>query len=356
MFIPSVLIIEKMGMKVALLASIAASVIGAWIALASNDKPIQIVGQLIIDCGFPLVASAVTKVPAQWFPYKERFYATSVGVLAGMIGYTLGDATQAIFGIGHPIGFAIFLTIIGGILVALLLTVYQDNPINPPSLSQAQKEGSHLELLGDIKILLKDGGFMLCLISVSLFICYTVDVSKGLANIIKLGDVLIQDIEGITIFFYIPGLFSCLLPAVYLSRGVMMYRTTFLVILLVSFITLGFLVIAIAYASDSAMFLYISTIVNGFVTSMAMPLSYEIVTEQGFPFSEVLTAGAVHALYAVFRLILKGMNRILDADNSGIQSFAYCFVLIVLVFLSFVLMFFAKMKHRRLKVELKANR
>jgi hypothetical protein len=149
-------------------------------------------------------------------------------------------------------------------------------------------------------------------ISAALFICYTIDVSKGLANIIKLGDVIIEDIEGITIFFYIPGIFSCILPAFYLGRGIQMYRTVFLIIEFVSFVCVGILVIAIAYASDNVYFLYIATIINGFVTSMNIPLAYEIVTEQGYPFSEVLAAGAVHAMYAVFRLVLKGLNKLLD--------------------------------------------
>jgi hypothetical protein len=103
-----------------------------------------------------------------------------------------------------------------------------------------------------------------------------------------------------------------MLPALYLGRGMKMYRATFLIILLVSFFTTGLLVIAIAYATNSNMFLYTTTVINGFVTSMALPLSYEIVTETGYPFSEVLTAGAVHALYAFLRLILKGLNRVLD--------------------------------------------
>ena len=117
-------------------------------------------------------------------------------------------------------------------------------------------------------------------------------------------------------------------------------------------IALGLLVIAIAYAKENAGFLYTVTVINGFITSMAFPLCYEIVTETGFPKSEALTAGVVHALYSFIRIILKGLNRLLDDTNSGIESFAYCFVLIVLVFLSFVLMFFAKVKHRRLKIEM----
>jgi hypothetical protein len=112
-------------------------------------------------------------------------------------------------------------------------------------------------------------------------------------------------------------------------------------------------VIAIAYARDNMTFLYAVTVVNGFVTNAAQPLCYEIVAETGYPKSEALTAGFVHAVYALLRIILRGLNRLLDDTNSGIENFAYCFILIVLVFLSFVLMFFSRIKHRRLKMELK---
>ena len=124
MFIPAVIIIEKFGMRVAFITSIALSLAGSWIALMVENKNAQVFGQLLIDCGFPLVASAVTMVPAHWFPYKERFYATSVGIMAGMLGYALGDTTEAIFGKDHPIGFAITLTAIGGATIALLITVW----------------------------------------------------------------------------------------------------------------------------------------------------------------------------------------------------------------------------------------
>lgn len=69
-----------------------------------------------------------------------------------------------------------------------------------------------------------------------MFIAYTVDVSKGLANLIRLGDESIQDLEGITLFFYVPGLFSTMLPALYLGRGIMMYRSIFCIIMIASFL------------------------------------------------------------------------------------------------------------------------
>jgi hypothetical protein len=59
--------------------------------------------------------------------------------------------------------------------------------------------------------------FVLAAFSSAFFITYVVDVSKGLSNIIRLGDPSIQDLEGIILFFFIPGVFSIMLPAFYLS-------------------------------------------------------------------------------------------------------------------------------------------
>lgn len=243
------------------------------------------------------------------------------------------------------------MAVVTGVLIPLF---FQDKPNSPPSHSEALKrQKTPTDLLTDAKGLLHDTGFIFAVLATSLFIAYIVDCSKGLANIIYLGDVTIKDLEGITLFFYVPGLFSVMLPALYLGRGIMMYRSVFLIIMLMSFVALGVLVIAIAYAKESMGFLYTVTVINGFITNACMPLCYEIPAETAFPKSEALTAGLVHFLYAGIRIILKAMNRWLDDTESGIESFAYCFVLIVLVFLSFVFMFFARIKHRRLKIELK---
>jgi hypothetical protein len=98
------------------------------------------------------------------------------------------------------------------------------------------------------------------------------------------------------------------------------------------------------------------TVINGFFTNAGLPLCYEILAETSFPYSEALSAGLLHGLYSLIRLPLKGLNRLLDKENGGIKTYAYTFIMIILLFVSFVLMFFAKIKHRRLRIEVKAAR
>jgi hypothetical protein len=116
-------------------------------------------------------------------------------------------------------------------------------------------------------------------------------------------------------------------------------------------LALSLLIIAIALTADNRGFLYTITIINGFLANSCVPLCYEIVAETGFPKSEALTAGFLHCLYAIIRLMMKGINKLLDYDNSGFQSFAYTFLMIIMLFMSFVIMFFAKTKHRRMRIE-----
>jgi hypothetical protein len=80
---------------------------------------------------------------------------------------------------------------------------------------------------------------------------------------------------------------------------------------------LALLIIAIAFSDVHNGFLYAMTIVNGFLANSCVPLCYEIVAETGFPKSEALTAGFLHCLYAIIRITMKAINRLLDSGNSG---------------------------------------
>lgn len=217
-------------------------------------------------------------------------------------------------------------------------------------------------MINELKGLVAERGLIFTILGSTMFICYIVDVSKGLVEMIQLGAPSIKDIEGITVFFYVPGIFSIMLPALYLGRGVREYRYVFCLINISSMIgmtsfnifciALGVLIIAITFAEDVVGFLYTVVVINGFITNACQPLCYEIVAETGFPLSEAATAGVVHALYAFIRIGLKGLNALLDdPGRKGMDSYAYLFVLIILIFMSFVFMFFAKYKYKRLKIE-----
>jgi MFS family permease len=132
MFVPSVIVIERFGIKTALLISVSLAMIGSTFALLIDNMGAEIFGQLIVEAGFPLVVSCTTKVPALWFPYRERIFATSFVILGGLIGFTFGDASLEIF-VGLRYAYALCILIAGGIAITLLLMLFKERPEQPPS-------------------------------------------------------------------------------------------------------------------------------------------------------------------------------------------------------------------------------
>jgi MFS family permease len=139
MFIPAVLVIEKFSMKAAIIIGVVLSIAGSALALFVVTKPTVSIGQLIVDAGYPFILCCGTKVPARWFPFRERFLATSFAVLFGLLGSALGDAFLEIFSQEKKSGFAVTLIIIGVSTAALIILLFKDAPEVPPSISEAKK-------------------------------------------------------------------------------------------------------------------------------------------------------------------------------------------------------------------------
>lgn len=186
MFIPSVIIIERFGIKTALLISVALAMIGSTFALLIDNMGAEIFGQLVIEAGFPMAVSCTTKIPARWFPYRERIFATSFVILAGLLGFTFGDASLEIFA-GLRYAYALCILIVGGIAITLLLMLFKERPNQPPSESEARKlayADEPFDLKQEVKSLFADSGFILAALASAFFITFIVDVQNGLKNII----------------------------------------------------------------------------------------------------------------------------------------------------------------------------
>jgi hypothetical protein len=61
-------------------------------------------------------------------------------------------------------------------------------------------------------------------------------VSKGLKSIVSLENGDVSDLDTIALFYSLPGFFSIMLPALYLGKGLMMYRLVFCFIMIISVI------------------------------------------------------------------------------------------------------------------------
>ena len=67
----------------------------------------------------------------------------------------------------------------------LTVLLFKNHPEMPPSISEAKKNDlEDFDLKEELQTLIHDSGFVLAAIASALFIAYTVDIQKGLVNII----------------------------------------------------------------------------------------------------------------------------------------------------------------------------
>jgi hypothetical protein len=71
--------------------------------------------------------------------------------LTGIAGYAVGDTSAEVFGLDTPRKFAICLTVLLGVAIILLVVIFKDKPSQYPSMSQAKKHYSNLNVLKDLQ-------------------------------------------------------------------------------------------------------------------------------------------------------------------------------------------------------------
>lgn len=95
---PSVIILDKFGLKYGLIIGISLTTLGLWIRCFINYSfTFAMVGQTISALGFPFTFNAPALVSANWFGEKEKIYATSTGANASILGVGLGYLIPLIF-------------------------------------------------------------------------------------------------------------------------------------------------------------------------------------------------------------------------------------------------------------------
>lgn len=80
---PSSYIIDRSGLRIAVLIGMTFTVLGMLVKCAVNvNFAFIIVGQFIAACGQPLLAIAPAKLSTQWFGQNERIIATTIATAA----------------------------------------------------------------------------------------------------------------------------------------------------------------------------------------------------------------------------------------------------------------------------------
>ncbi len=151
--IPASWIIEKYGFKVSvIIGSILTVVFGATRFVFAENFIIVLVSQFLLAAGQPFLVNISTKVPANWFPLKQRSTASGLLVMAQYLGFILAFALSP--RLYDDMGMKTLLGIYAGIsLISALLAIFltKEKPAVPPG-PEAPKESMNLKNMGRLLV------------------------------------------------------------------------------------------------------------------------------------------------------------------------------------------------------------
>lgn len=169
--IPASWVIERYGFRVSLIiGSLLTVVFGAARFFLAGNYPLVLAAQFLIAAGQPFIVNISTKVPANWFPVRERSTASGILIMAQYIGFIIPMAVSPLLversGVKAMLGIYALIALVAGLL-AICFT--KEKPPIPPGEPEPVEPIS----LPAMRVLLKNRNFLLVLaisfISMGLF-------------------------------------------------------------------------------------------------------------------------------------------------------------------------------------------
>lgn len=89
--VPSVVALEKFGLRAGILLGIGLSALGLILKIFINTSySLVLIGQICLSVAQPFMYNAPAKVTSNWFPLNERSVSTMIGAQANVLGVVLG--------------------------------------------------------------------------------------------------------------------------------------------------------------------------------------------------------------------------------------------------------------------------
>jgi hypothetical protein len=95
---PSVIALDKLGLRMGVTIGIGLTTLGLWVRCFINfNFWFSVAGQIVLAIAQPYMYNAPSILSANWFPKKERIFATSFGAYANILGVAAGCFIPSIF-------------------------------------------------------------------------------------------------------------------------------------------------------------------------------------------------------------------------------------------------------------------
>ncbi|XP_025196974.1 feline leukemia virus subgroup C receptor-related protein 2-like [Melanaphis sacchari] len=314
---PASWILEKKGLRVAMVAGSFGTMIGAWFKVASSSPDrfyMTMLGQTIVASSQVFILNLPARLAAVWFGPSEVSTACSIGVFGNQFGIALGflippllvQDSDDLYDISSGLSKMYYATAITSTLVFLLICLFvKSSPPLPPSLAQANQRSTYnndpRNFIKSLWRLIYNYGFLLLLLS------YGMNVGSSYAISTLLNQVILAhfpdnavDVGRIGLSIVLSGMLGSVVSGFVLDRTHLFKETT-LVVYGCSLI--GMLVYTYTLFCGYISVVYLSAILLGFFMNGYLAIGYELAAELTYPESEGTSSGMLNAVVQVFGII-----------------------------------------------------
>uniref|UniRef100_A0A2M3Z4T4 Choline/ethanolamine transporter FLVCR1 n=1 Tax=Anopheles braziliensis TaxID=58242 RepID=A0A2M3Z4T4_9DIPT len=311
---PASWILDKMGLRIAAIAGVLGTCLGAWVKCFSVSPElfwVGFIGQSIVAASQVFILSLPAKVAAVWFGPDQVSSACSIGVFGNQLGIAVGFLVPPLLVENHDdislIGddLRLMFYIVAGfttLLVVLVLFFFKAAPPTPPSAAQeATKTPNPLQsspFLHSIKRLMLNRNYVLLLISYGMNVGVFYAISTLLNQIVLThypGHEVDAGRIGVCIVF--AGMLGSVACGIVLDKTHRFKETTLAVYV---FTMIGMWIYTFTLSVGHIAVVYVTSSLLGFFMTGYLPVGFEFAAELTYPEPEGTSTGLLNAAAQVF--------------------------------------------------------
>lgn len=320
---PGSYMLDKLGLRVAVLIGVTGTCLGSWIKVASVAPDrfwVGFLGQTIVAFSQVFILSVPARLAAVWFGPSQVSSACSIGVFGNQMGIAIGfllppmivNGNGLIDDIEHDLYILFIGTgIITTVVLILVILLFKKQPPSPPSHAQLQTQTTTedtAKFLQSIKRLLVNRSYMLLLVAYGINVGIFYALSTLLNQIIlKYYPGAAEDAGRIGLFIVIAGMVGSVICGIILDKFHRFKETT---IAVYAFSLIG--MIAFTFTLDKGIeVVYVTSALLGFFMTGLLPVGFELAAELTYPEPEGTSAGLLNAACQVFGIAFTSLYSLL---------------------------------------------
>ncbi|XP_055603517.1 feline leukemia virus subgroup C receptor-related protein 2 [Uranotaenia lowii] len=311
---PASWILDKLGLRIAAIAGVLGTCLGAWIKCFSVQPDlfwVGFMGQSVVAASQVFILSLPAKVAAVWFGPDQVSSACSIGVFGNQLGIAVGFLAPPLLVQNHDdldlIGsdLKLMFYLVAGftsLLVVLVLVFFKAAPPTPPSAAQeATKNPNPLQsspFLHSIKRLMLNRNYILLLISYGMNVGVFYAISTLLNQIVLThypGHEVDAGRIGVCIVF--AGMLGSVACGIVLDKTHRFKETTLAVYI---FTMIGMWIYTFTLSTGHISVVYVTSSLLGFFMTGYLPVGFEFAAELTYPEPEGTSTGLLNAGAQVF--------------------------------------------------------